>query len=1077
MMAIFMIVSLMVFMMPLAYGQPVSQSLGPVAAKALTNVNPNNTPSLYTVKFEIPARATLNLYYNEGDALPFESIDGRTKYEYTAEVGSTIYVEFVDSNDGGTDFHQVMFHFGNTNEKYVYTGDDHGQGMFQLVLGSSQSIKVVNHGGGDNTPYDITGTVHTITSWKDSDTSAHVDVQPESQTFSGSLQVSIVSHDDSMIYYTTDQTEPDESSNLYTGPFTISSSTDVKAYAVDDYGNTATDQESYLADHQAHVDVQPASKSFKDTLEISIVSDDGSKIYYTTDGSQPTMDSDVYSGSFIITEDTIVKALGVDDIGNMATDEEEYKLDNQAHVDVQPTSQTYKDSLEVSIVSNDGSTIYYTTDGSQPTTESGLYTSPFVITGDITVKAYALDAAGNTATDMETYEVDNQAHVDIQPDAQTYKGSLEVTIVTEDQSIIYYTTDGSEPTTTSQVYTGAFVITVDTTVKALGVDGLGNQARDSEIYKVDNETFVDVTPDSTSFNGSINVSIAAEEGAMVYYTIDETEPNDQSPIYTGPFVVSSTTRVKALAIDALGNKATDEELYTLDDSIPPISISPASKTFVESFEVAITSGGNDIYYSLDGSLPDKNSSQYTGPFQVTETTIVKAIAYNYLDTPSQVVTETYTFVPSVIITDSQETGIEGTNVILRYGYNRTPEEGYKDLFAKVVPDDLPVVGDYVWSISNGDQVIDLVGNRVSYQSVGQAEVQVMVTYLDGQDEKTIEDTILVTVEFYPEPDPIPDPDPTPDPTPDPDPIPEPDPTPDPSVSISLDRDPVELEYGSEALEEFLDYDLTETITGSSDLNVTWSIQDDTIATIDQNGLVTAVKEGETLVTVTHDLSGVTATSTVIVFLVGDEPTPLGLVEFYDPYVFGYPDQTFRPKNDVTRAEVATMFAKILGLNLTSPGQQRFEDVTPDMWYYMYVQAIMRTGIFVGDGTAKFRPDEAITRAEMATVFAKYWQYMRTPVKRDLVTISDVKNDHWASTYIYMMYHAQIVTGYEDGTFRPDDPTLREHVVGMINKLIDRPAYDAPISKFRDISNGHWAFGNIEAASQPFAQQNNIPIEE
>jgi len=297
----------------------------------------------------------------------------------------------------------------------------------------------------------------------------------------------------------------------------------------------------------------------------------------------------------------------------------------------------------------------------------------------------------------------------------------------------------------------------------------------------------------------------------------------------------------------------------------------------------------------------------------------------------------------------------------------------------------------------------------------------------------------------------------------------------PSVVIS--KDPVELEYGTEADESLFSDDVDAKVYNSNDDDVTWSIDDDTVATVDQDGVVTAVKQGETTLRVEHDDSGATDSATVIVFLVGDEINPLGLVEFYDPYVFGYPDQTFRPTNDVTRAEVATMFAKILKLNVDYPGSQKFVDVNLGQWYYNYVQAIQRTNIFVGDPSGNFRPDDPITRAEMATVFGKFWEYLRTPVDRSQVEITDVDGTHWASKYIYMMYNAGIVVGFEDGSYRPDDATLREQVVIMINTLIERPEFKAPFSKFTDINSGHWAFGNIEAASQPFAHQENILLPE
>ncbi len=665
---------------------------------------------------------------------------------------------------------------------------------------------------------------------------------------------------------------------------------------------------------------------------------------------------------------------------------------------------------------------------------------------------------------MEAYTVDNEADVMITPESQTFAGDLEITITSSDGSTIYYTDDGTTPSDSSTPYTGPFTISSDKTIKAFAKDDLDNTATDEESYVVDNETFVTITPETQSFNGSLNVSIASETDALIYYTTTGDEPTVSSPVYSGPFSVTSTTIVKALAVDLVGNTATDMETYTLDDSLPPLTITPASQDFADLLTVTITSeGDNPIYYTTDGTEPDDGSTPYIGPFEVSETTTVKAIAYNEFETPSQVAMETYTFVPTVIITEPGESQVEEDDVILRYGYNRTTEEGYRDLEALITPSGLNIVGSPVWSISSNDSVINLVDNRVSYESAGESEVTVTVTYYDGEEVKTITDTVKVTVVFYPTPS-------TPDP-----------PTPrtprTPSVSISLDRDPVELEYGSEALPELLSFDLTETITGSSSSSVTWEIGDDTIATVDENGVVTAVRQGETTVTVRHTVSGKTDTSDVIVFLVGDEPNPLGLVEFYEPYVFGYPDQSFRPKNSVTRAEVATMFAKILALNVDYAGEQQFSDVLPETWYYNYVQAIRRTNIFVGDTSGNFRPNEAITRAEMATVFGKFWEYLETPVKRDSVDIVDVDSSHWASAYIYMMYNSGIVTGFPDGTYKPNDPTLREQVVGMINTLIARPEFEAPLSKFTDIDNSHWAFGNIEAASQPFNKLQNFPIPE
>ncbi len=304
----------------------------------------------------------------------------------------------------------------------------------------------------------------------------------------------------------------------------------------------------------------------------------------------------------------------------------------------------------------------------------------------------------------------------------------------------------------------------------------------------------------------------------------------------------------------------------------------------------------------------------------------------------------------------------------------------------------------------------------------------------------------------------------------------------PIVRVSLDADFVELEYGASSEPKLRTFDFTETVKGTDDKRVKWSISSNDYLEIDNEGNVTFIDDVEVpagledfSATVTVKTVDGNKKATAIVVLV--EKTPLGAIEFYQPYVFGYPDNTFRPKNSVTRAEVATMFAKILDLNIEYPGSQKFKDVSSDQWYYTYIQAIARTDIFVGEESGNFRPNDAITRAEMATVFAKFWKYLNTTVDSTKVAIKDVDGEHWATEYIYMMYNAGIVTGFPDGSYKPNEPTLREQVVGMINTLIARPENIAPSSKFGDINTSHWAFGNIEAASQIFMQQGNVPIQE
>jgi len=357
-------------------------------------------------------------------------------------------------------------------------------------------------------------------------------------------------------------------------------------------------------------------------------------------------------------------------------------------------------------------------------------------------------------------------------------------------------------------------------------------------------------------------------------------------------------------------------------------------------------------------------------------------------------------------------------------------------------------------------VIDEFGNMTMiYNSVsGTAETVTITVNIDGF---VVTEVISVSNPYVPPSEPAPA-----SPTPSP---------PAPTVGVTLDTDAITLDYGETADPEFTSYDFTETVTGTTNKAVTWSLSDDTFATVDGNGVVTAksdvpVETGDFTITLTVRtvVGGATDTATILF----EEQTPLGAIEFYEPYISGYTDGSFRPANHVTRAEVASMFARILKLNMVTSGSQKFADVSSDHWAYASIQAMYRSGLFSGyfdtEGSRYFDPEAAISRAEIAQVFTNYWNFLEISVTgENLTPIPDVPSDYWASPAINRIFNTGIFTGFDDGTFRPYEPTLREQIVSMINRLISRPANNAEASKFTDILTTDEHFGDIEAASQTF----------
>lgn len=166
----------------------------------------------------------------------------------------------------------------------------------------------------------------------------------------------------------------------------------------------------------------------------------------------------------------------------------------------------------------------------------------------------------------------------------------------------------------------------------------------------------------------------------------------------------------------------------------------------------------------------------------------------------------------------------------------------------------------------------------------------------------------------------------------------------------------------------------------------------------------------------------------------DVPTGLNGDDHY-AYIVGYPDSTVRPQNGITRAEVATIFFRLLTdetRNANSTKSNSYSDVAAGAWYNHAVSTLSAMGIVKGDSQGKFNPNAPITRAEFAAIAARFDDKANTTA----VDFSDIAS-HWAKNEISAAANNGWINGYTDGTFRPNNKITRAEAMMLVNRVLKR----------------------------------------
>lgn len=179
------------------------------------------------------------------------------------------------------------------------------------------------------------------------------------------------------------------------------------------------------------------------------------------------------------------------------------------------------------------------------------------------------------------------------------------------------------------------------------------------------------------------------------------------------------------------------------------------------------------------------------------------------------------------------------------------------------------------------------------------------------------------------------------------------------------------------------------------------------------------------------------------------------------FLVGYTNGSFAPARNMTRAEVTTMFARLLTeqIDAAKTYPNTFTDVPSAHWAADYIGYMQQFGIVMGFDDGSFRPDAPVTRAQFAAIASRFEK-----LTEGSKSFTDVPSTHWAAKYINFAATRGWVTGYSDGTFKPENPISRAEVAAVTCRLLERSAdqsyirsHMSELRTFNDMAEDHWAY--------------------
>jgi len=372
-----------------------------------------------------------------------------------------------------------------------------------------------------------------------------------------------------------------------------------------------------------------------------------------------------------------------------------------------------------------GAAIYYTTDGTTPTTSSPLYTGPITLSGNLTVLALGVFSGfSNSTVAIASYSAAQVAWPTFTPLSGPITNGTQISMsCTTTGAVIHYTLNRTTPTTSSPVYSSPVTINGGTTVSAIAVAaGYVNSQVESIFYQLVQAASPSFSPLAGPLAYGTDVSITcATPGSTIYYTLDGTMPTTGSPVYSTPLIIDADTTLNAYATAPQHlDSAVQSSAYTLFKAAAP-TYTPAQGPLTNGALITISTATTNatICYTFDGSTPTTNSSVYSGPLLFTNAITLTACAFRSDLDPSSPTSFFYglsDFERTVVTTFAGGGGPGFSNTISALAKFSNPEGICRDKNGNLYVADTG--NNVIRMISAAGQVTTLAGNGSAGSALG-----------------------------------------------------------------------------------------------------------------------------------------------------------------------------------------------------------------------------------------------------------------------------------------------------------------------------------------------------------------------